>query len=97
MADLFQTTKQNISLHLKNIFDEQKLIENAVVKDFLTTASDGKKYTTKHYNLDMIISVGYRVKSHTTTRFRQQSTTRLKEYIIAQRTKKMYKILYIRL
>jgi len=82
MADLFQTTKQNISLHLKNIFDEQELIEKSVVKDFLTTADDGKKYTIKHYNLDMIISVGYRVKSHTATRFRQWATTQLHEYIV---------------
>lgn len=82
MADLFQTTKQNISLHLKNIFDEQELVEKSVVKDFLTTAADGKKYTTKHYNLDCIISVGYRVQSLTATRFRQWATARLHEYIV---------------
>jgi len=82
MADLFQTSKQNISLHLINIFEEQELIESAVVKDFLTTAADGKNYSTKHYNLDCIISVGYRVKSHTATRFRQWATARLKEYLI---------------
>ena len=82
MADLFQTSKQNISLHLKNIFEEQELVEQAVVKDFLTTAADGKKYTTKHYNLDCIISVGYRVKSHVATRFRQWATAQLKEYLI---------------
>ena len=62
MAKLFNTTKQNISLHIKNIFEEQELDENAVVKENLTTASDGKKYKTKFYNLDLIISVGYRVK-----------------------------------
>ena len=82
MAELFQTSKQNISLHLKNIFEEQELEENAVVKDFLTTASDEKKYSTKYYSLDCIISVGYRVKSHTATRFRQWATRHIKEYIV---------------
>lgn len=82
MADLFQTSKQNVSLHLINIFEEQELAENSVVKDFLTTASDGKNYATKHYNLDCIISVGYRIKSRTATRFRQWATSRLKEYLI---------------
>lgn len=82
MAELFQTSKQNISLHLKNIFAEQELTESAVVKDFLTTAADGKRYATRHFNLDCIISVGYRVKSHTATRFRQWAAARLKEYLI---------------
>ncbi len=82
MADLFQTSKQNISLHLINIFDDQELTEISVVKDFLTTAADGKKYSTKHYNLDCIISIGYRVKSLTATRFRQWATAKLKEYLI---------------
>jgi hypothetical protein len=82
MAALFQTTKQNISLHLKNIFDEKELIENSVVKYFLTTASDGKKYKTKYYNLDAIISVGYRVKSHIATKFRQWATKHIREYIV---------------
>jgi len=82
MANLFQTSKQNISLHINNIFEEQELTEEAVVKDFLTTASDKKKYKTKYYNLDCIISVGYRIKSHTATRFRQWATLRLKEYLI---------------
>ena len=54
MAELFQTTKQNVSLHLKNIFEEGELSVNSVVKDFLTTAQDGKNYNTKHYNLDVI-------------------------------------------
>lgn len=63
MAELFNTTKQNISLHIKNIFEEKELDENSVVKQNLTTALDGKKYKTKFYNLDLIISVGYRVKS----------------------------------
>ncbi len=82
MAELFQTSKQNISLHLKNIFEEQELVVETVVKDFLTTATDGKNYSTKFYNLDCIISVGYRIKSHTATRFRQWATNRLKEYLI---------------
>jgi len=82
MADLFQTTKQNISLHIKNLFDEGELLEDSVVKDYLTTAADGKNYQTKHYDLDVIISVGYRVKSHVGTHFRQWATQRLREYII---------------
>jgi len=82
MTELFQTTKQNISLHIKNVFAEGELNENSVVKDYLTTASDGKKYRTKYYNLDVIISVGYRVKSHRGTQFRIWATQQLKEYII---------------
>ncbi len=82
MAELFRTTKQNISLHIQNIFSEKELDENSVVKDFLTTAADGKNYRTKFYSLDMIISVGYRVKSHVATRFRQWATQRLREYIV---------------
>ena len=70
MAELFETTKQNISLHIKNIFDEKELDENAVVKENLTTAKDGKNYKTKFYNLDLIIAVGYRVKSVRGTQFR---------------------------
>jgi len=82
MGELFQTTKQNISLHIKNIFTEGELLENSVVKEYLTTAADGKNYKTLHYNLDVIISVGYRVKSHIGTHFRIWATQRLKEYII---------------
>jgi hypothetical protein len=82
MVDLFQTTKQNISLHIRNIFTEGELLEDSVVKEYLTTASDGKKYKTLHYNLDVIISVGYRVKSHIGTHFRIWATQRLREYII---------------
>ncbi len=82
MADLFQTTKQNIGQHLKNIFSEGELFEVAVVKKFFTTAGDGKKYKTNFYNLDAIISVGYRVKSLIATRFRVWATQRLKEYLI---------------
>ncbi|MBL7213565.1 MAG: virulence RhuM family protein [Desulfobacteraceae bacterium] len=82
MAELFQTTKQNIGQHLKNVFSEGELLENSVVKKFFTTAADGKKYKTNFYNLDAIISVGYRVKSHVATRFRIWATHRLKEYLI---------------
>ncbi len=63
MVELFQTTKQNISLHIRNIFKEGELDEISVVKDYLTTASDGKQYSTNYYNLDVVISAGYRVKS----------------------------------
>lgn len=63
MASLFQQTKQNISLHINNCFKEGELEVNSVVKESLTTAKDGKSYKTKYYNLDVIISVGYRVKS----------------------------------
>ena len=82
MVDLFQSTKQNISLHINNIFKEDELKENSVVKYSLTTASDGKKYKTKLYNLDVIISVGYRVKSKTGTQFRIWATNTLKSYLL---------------
>ena len=81
MVQLFQTTKQNVSAHIKNIFEEGELDENSVVKDFLTTAQDGKNYNTKHYCLDVIISVGYRVKSLRGTQFRIWATNVLKEYM----------------
>jgi hypothetical protein len=77
-----QTTKQNVSLHIKNIFSEGELSENSVVKDFLTTANDGKNYQTRYYNLDVIISVGYRVKSHRGTQFRIWAMQLLREYIV---------------
>ncbi|MEI6847133.1 MAG: virulence RhuM family protein [Chlorobiaceae bacterium] len=82
MAELFQTTKQNISLHLKNIFKEGELDEASVVKDFLTTASDGKTYRVSIYNLEVIIAVGYRVRSHRGTQFRKWATQRLSEYLV---------------
>ena len=82
MAELFLTTKQNVSLHVNNIFREDELTENSVVKESLTTARDGKSYKTKVYNLDVIISVGYRVKSKRGTKFRQWANRVLKEYII---------------
>lgn len=82
MADLFNTTKQNISLHIKNIFEENELNESSVVKKNLTTALDGKNYRTKFYNLDVIISVGYRVKSIRGTQFRIWANKLIKEYLI---------------
>jgi hypothetical protein len=82
MAELFQTTKQNVSLHIQNVFSERELVEDSVVKESLTTAADGKNYATRFYNLDVIISVGYRVKSHRGTQFRMWATQRLREYIV---------------
>lgn len=82
MAELFQTTKQNISLHLQNIFDEKELQQETVVKEYLTTASDGKRYRTLHYSLDAILAVGYRVRSARGTAFRQWATARLAELLV---------------
>lgn len=82
MTELFQTSKQNISLHLKNVFDEGELLKDSAVKESLTTAKDGKMYNTAYYNLDVVISVGYRVKSIRGTQFRIWATQRLKEYLI---------------
>ena len=82
MAELFQTTVPNINMHLKNVFEEGELHADSVIKDFLTTASDGKNYQTKFYNLDVIISVGYRIKSSVATRFRQWATRHIREYIV---------------
>ena len=82
MAELFDKSKKTISEHIINIFSEGELKESAVVRNFRITAADGKKYDVKHYNLDVIISVGYRVKSLRGTQFRQWATKRLREYII---------------
>lgn len=82
LAELFQTTVPNINIHIKNIFAEGELEPEPVIKDFLITATDGKSYNTKHYNLDIIISVGYRIKSTVATHFRKWATERLREYII---------------
>ena len=82
MSELFQTTKQNISLHIGNAFKEGEIEENSVVKEYLTTAADGKNYKTKFYNLDVVISVGYRVKSVRGTQFRRWALAVLKEYLI---------------
>ncbi|MEK6646534.1 MAG: virulence RhuM family protein [Candidatus Firestonebacteria bacterium] len=85
MAELFQTTKQNISLHIRNIYEEGELKSEATVKEFLTVQTEGARPVQRkieYYNLDMIISIGYRVKSHIATRFRQWATQRLREYIV---------------
>ncbi|MDA3923945.1 MAG: virulence RhuM family protein [Kiritimatiellae bacterium] len=82
MALLFDRDVKTIGKHINNIFNEGELVENAVVANFATTANDGKIYQVDHYNLDVIISVGYRVKSQQGTQFRIWATTRLKEYII---------------
>ena len=82
MAELFQTSVANVNMHIRNVFAEGELAPESVVKDFLITASDAKTYRTKHYNLDLIISVGYRIKSTIATHFRQWATGRLKEYIV---------------
>ena len=80
IAELFGTTKQNISLHIKNILSSEELVENSVVKEYLTTAADDKSYMTKYYNLDVILAVGYRVQSPRGAQFRQWATAVLKEY-----------------
>lgn len=82
MAELFQTSRNNITLHTRNIFKEGELIENSVSKESLLTAKDGKKYRTKLYNLDVIISVGYRVKSVRGTQFRIWALQILKDYLL---------------
>jgi hypothetical protein len=85
MAELFQTTPQNITIHLKNIFDEKELKEEATCMDFLQVQNEGSRKVErkqKFYNLDAIISVGYRIKSHIATKFRIWATERLKEYMI---------------
>ena len=82
MCELYQTSKSNVSEHIKHIFEEGELDEGSVVRKFRTTATDGKEYLVFHYNLDMIIALGYRIRSIIATRFRQWATERLKEYII---------------
>ena len=81
LCDLYKSSKSNISEHIKHIFDECELDEKSVVRNFRTTADDGKNYNTKYYNLDMIISLGYRVKSLIATQFRRWATAQLKEYL----------------
>lgn len=82
MSELFDCSIDNISLHLKKIFKEGELNENSVTEEYSTTASDGKKYRVKHYNLDAIISIGYRVNSTRATQFRIWATKTLKEYVV---------------
>ena len=80
IADLFNTSKQDVSYYFKKIFSTLELEENSVVKKYLTTASDNKKYNTKYYNLDAVISVGFRVNSDRTIQFRRWSINILKEF-----------------
>lgn len=82
LMELYQCSKSNISEHITNIFNEGELKKEEVVRKFRTNGSDGKMYSIIHYNLDMIISLGYRIKSSTATHFRKWATERLKEYII---------------
>lgn len=82
LCELYQTSKSNISEYIKHIFEEGELDEISVVRKFRTTGADGKNYNVTHYNLDMIISLGYRVKSFIATQFRRWATERLKEYMI---------------
>lgn len=82
MAELFDASKQNISLHLKNLLEDGELDEQSVVKESLTTAADGKRYETKLYNLDAILAVGYRVRSPRGVQFRRWASTVLKEYLL---------------
>jgi hypothetical protein len=82
IADLFATSKQNVSLHIGNILEEGELSENSVVKESLTTAADGKSYQTKIYSLPLILAVGYRVRSPRGTEFRQWATRNLSEYLV---------------
>ncbi len=81
MCELYATSKSNVSEHIKHIFEDGELAAESVVRNFRTTAADGKSYSTSYYNLDMIIALGYRVRSITATRFRQWATLRLKEYM----------------
>ena len=82
LVELYQTSKSNISEHIKHIFEEGELTESLVVRKFRTTAKNGKNYSRTFYNLDMIISLGYRIKSSIATKFRIWATRRLKEYMI---------------
>lgn len=82
MAELFATSKQNVSLHLRNAFEDNELRDDSVVKESLTTAADGKDYRTRLYNLDAILAVGYRVRSPRGLQFRRWATTALKEYLV---------------
>lgn len=82
LCELYQTSKSNVSEHIKHIFEEAELEEDSVVRKFRTAGADGKSYNVIHYNLDMIISLGYRIKSKIATNFRRWATERLKEYMI---------------
>ncbi len=82
IAELFEVSIPTVNEHLKNIFESSELEENSVIRNFLITAKDGKDYDVKHYNLDAILAVGYRVRSDRGTQFRKWATERLREYLI---------------
>jgi hypothetical protein len=82
MSELFQKDVRTVNEHIQNLFDERELAQDSVIRNFRITAADGKIYETMHYNLDVVISVGYRVKSHRGTQFRIWATQRLREYIV---------------
>lgn len=82
IAELFATSIPNISMHISNIFEEGELVQNSVVKDYLTTAADGKNYSVAHYSLEMILAIGFRVRSKRGTQFRQWANKNLSEYMI---------------
>ena len=82
IAELFNTSIPNISMHISNIFEDEELDKNSVVKDYLTTANDGKNYSVTHYSLEMILAIGFRVRSKRGTQFRQWANKNLKEYMI---------------
>lgn len=82
LVELYHSSKANISEHIKHIFEDGELVEDQVVRKFRTTATDGKNYQVKYYNLDMIIAIGYRVRTSVGIQFRQWATARLKEYMI---------------
>ncbi|MFO0492277.1 MAG: virulence RhuM family protein, partial [bacterium] len=82
LAELFDKDIRTVNEHIVNIFSERELQEDSVIRRFRITAADGKQYDTQHYNLDVIISVGYRVRSHRGTQFRQWATQRLREYLV---------------
>ena len=81
IVSLYNSSKSNISEHIKHILEEVGLDENSVVRNFRTTASDGKQSNVKHYNLEMILAIGYRVRSNVGTNFRKWATSTLKEYV----------------
>ena len=80
IAELFQTTKQNVSLHVKNIFEDSELEADSVVKESLTTAADGKNYRTQLYQLDLILAIGYRIRSPRGVQFRQWASRHLRSF-----------------
>ena len=93
MCELYQTSKSNVSEHIKHIFEEKELTKEATVRKFRTVQMEGSRTVEReveHYNLDMIIALGYRIRSIIATRFRQWATERLKEYIIKMKLKYYY-------